>query len=94
MIKSTQIRWFLRCSGGGGWSCRAVAQQSPRVSKLGLKEPSDYHSSEIVVVVAVGWGPGGRVKGLLSQGFTPRGELDNCSRQPSDLTKLGKKAAC
>ncbi len=27
-VESTQIRWFSRWSGGGGWSGRAVAQQS------------------------------------------------------------------
>ncbi len=36
LIESTQIRWFLRRSGRGGWSGRAVAQQRPRISKLGL----------------------------------------------------------
>ncbi len=49
LMESTQIRWFLRWSGRGGWSGRAVAQQRPRVSKLGLKWPSDYHSNEIAV---------------------------------------------
>jgi hypothetical protein len=34
-IESTQIRWFSRGSGGGGWSGRDVAQRRPRVSKLG-----------------------------------------------------------
>jgi hypothetical protein len=31
---------------------RAVAQQRPRVSKLGLKKPSDYYSNEIAAEVA------------------------------------------
>ncbi len=35
-----------------GWSDRAVAQWRPRVSKLGLKRPCDYHSNEIAVKVA------------------------------------------
>ncbi len=39
-------------TGGVGWSGRAVAQRRPRVSKLGLKEPSDYHSNEIAVEAA------------------------------------------
>jgi hypothetical protein len=38
--------------GGGGWSGRAVAQQRPRVSKLGLKGPSDYYSNERAVEAA------------------------------------------
>ncbi len=36
----------------GGWSGRAVAQRRPRVSKLGLKGLSDYHSNEIAVEAA------------------------------------------
>ncbi len=36
----------------GGWSCRAAAQRRPRVSKLGLKGLSDYHSNEIAVKTA------------------------------------------
>ncbi len=52
MVESTQIRWFSRRSGGGGWSSRAVAQQMPRVSKLGLKQLSDYFSNETGVEVA------------------------------------------
>jgi hypothetical protein len=36
----------------GGWSCRAVAQQRPRVSKLGLKGASDYYSNEIALQAA------------------------------------------
>jgi hypothetical protein len=39
------IRW-------GGRSGRAAAQQRPRVSKLGLKGLSDYHSNEIAVEAA------------------------------------------
>jgi hypothetical protein len=37
-------------------------------------------------------GAGSRVKGLLSQRISPRGELENSSRQPRDLTKPGQKA--
>jgi hypothetical protein len=32
--------------------CRAVAQRRPRVSKLGLTGPSDYHSNEVAVEAA------------------------------------------
>jgi hypothetical protein len=52
LIKSTQIRWCWKKSGGGGWSGRAAAQRRPRVSKLGLKGLSDYHSIEIAVEAA------------------------------------------
>jgi hypothetical protein len=43
------MRWFSRQTGRGGWSGRAVAQQRPRVSKLGLKRLSDYNSNEMAV---------------------------------------------
>jgi hypothetical protein len=52
LVESAQIRWFSRWSGGAGWSSRAVAQQRLRVSKLGLKGPSDYHSNEIAAKAA------------------------------------------
>jgi hypothetical protein len=52
LIESNQIRRFSKWQVGVGWSGRAVAQQRPRVSKLGLKEPSDYHSNEIAVEAA------------------------------------------
>ncbi len=52
LVKSTQIRWFSRWSGGGGWSGRAEAQRRPRVSKLRAKGLSTYHSSETVVEAA------------------------------------------
>ncbi len=58
VIESTQIRWFSRWSGGGGWYSRAVPQRKPRVSKLGFKGPSDYHSTEIAVEAAR-WGARG-----------------------------------
>jgi hypothetical protein len=48
----------LRLSGGRGWSCRAAAQQRPRVSKLGLKGPSDYHLNKIAVKVGGRFGRG------------------------------------
>ncbi len=35
-----------------GEAGRGVAQQRPRISKLGLKGPYDYHSNEIVVKAA------------------------------------------
>jgi hypothetical protein len=66
LVKSTQIRWFSRQSGGGGWSGRAVAQLRPRVSKLELKGLSDYHSNE-TAVEAARWEASGLNKGLLSQ---------------------------
>ncbi len=65
-VESTQIRWFSRQSGGGGWSGRAVAQQRPRVSKLGLKGLSSYHPNE-TGVEAARWEASWLNKGLLSQ---------------------------
>jgi hypothetical protein len=64
LIESTQIRWFSRWSGWGGWSGRAVALQRPRVSKLGLKGPSNYHSNEMAVEAAR-WGASGPSLTLL-----------------------------
>ncbi len=64
MVESTQIRWFLRQSGGGGQSVRDIAQQRPKVSKLGLKGLSDYHSNE-TAVEAVRREASGPNKGLL-----------------------------
>jgi hypothetical protein len=52
LIKSTQIRWFLRQSGGRGWSSRAEAQQRPRISKLRAKRLYNYHTNETVVEAA------------------------------------------
>ncbi len=71
--QSAQIRWFLRRSGRGGWSSRAVAQRRPSVSKLVLKELSDYHSNEIAVEAAR-WGASGAIKGLLSQNIHSKKE--------------------
>jgi hypothetical protein len=52
LVESTFMRWFSRRLGGGSGSGRAVAQQRPRVSKLGLKGLSDYHSNETAVMAA------------------------------------------
>ncbi len=52
MVESTQIRWFLRRSGWGGWSGTAIAEQRQRVSKLGLKGLSDCHSNKIAAEAA------------------------------------------
>ncbi len=43
-------------------SGRAVAQRRPRVSKLGLKRPSDWHSNEIAVEVARQGASGSKLK--------------------------------
>jgi hypothetical protein len=60
LVESTQIRWFTSLSG---WS---VAQRRPRVSKLGLKGLSDYHSNE-TAVKAARWEAGGPNSLLLSR---------------------------
>jgi hypothetical protein len=52
LVKSTQIKWFSRQSGIECWSSRAIVQKRPRVSKLGLKGLSDYHSIETAVETA------------------------------------------
>ncbi len=52
MVESTQIRWFSRQSGIECWSGRAIVKQRPRVSNLGLKGLSNYHSTETGVEAA------------------------------------------
>jgi hypothetical protein len=88
LIKSTQIRWFSRWSGRGGWSSRVVAQQRPRVSKLGQKGLSDYHSNEIAATAAR-WGGGQRAKlqDYSHREIYLRGELDNRSKPNRTRTK-------
>ncbi len=80
LVKSTQIRWFLRRSGGGGWSCRPVAQRRPTVSKIGLKGLSNYHSNE-TVVEAARWGASGLNKrATLTEYLLKKREPDNSSK--------------
>ncbi len=93
LIESTQTWWFSRWSGGGGWSGRAIAQRRTWVSKLGLKGPSPTTIPMRWQSRRPGRGQGGRVKGLLSPGSTRRGELENSSRQPRGLIKLGQKGS-
>ncbi len=59
-------------TGGVGWSGRAVAQRRPRVSKLGLKKPSDYHSNEIAVEAARRGGRDAKLKGFSHREPTQR----------------------
>jgi hypothetical protein len=63
---------------GGGWFGKAIAQRRPRVSKLGLKGLSNYHSNEIAVETAR-WGASGPNK----KGWTTA----------LSLTEQGQKAA-
>jgi hypothetical protein len=49
-VHSDQL--FLERIRQGRWSGRAVDQQRPGVSKLGLKGLSDYYSNKIAVEVA------------------------------------------
>jgi hypothetical protein len=74
LVKSTQIRWFSRLSGGAGWSSRAVAQWKPRDSELGLKGLSDYHSKEIAVEAARWGGSVGQIKKGYSHGISTQRE--------------------
>ncbi len=52
LVESSQIGWFSRQSSMGGWFGRAATQWRPRVSKLGLKGLSDYHSNETAIEAA------------------------------------------
>jgi hypothetical protein len=78
LVKSTQIWWFSKWSGRGGWSGRAIAQRRPRVSKLGLKGLSDYHSNE-TALEAARQGASEPNKGLLSWHVSQKGELKSSS---------------
>jgi hypothetical protein len=73
LVESTQIRWFLRRSGGGGWPGRAIAQWRPGVSKLGLKGLSDCHSNETAVKSAR-WGASGPDKRATLIKYLLKGE--------------------
>jgi hypothetical protein len=77
LVESTQIRWFLRWSGGGGWSGRAVAQRRPRVSKLGLKGLSDYYSNKLAVEAAGRGASGLKKRATLTEHLLKKRELDN-----------------
>ncbi len=72
LVVSTQIRWFSRWSGGGGWSGRAEAQQRLRVSKLGWKCLSDYHSNKIAVETARRGARGPNKKGYSQEKSTQK----------------------
>jgi hypothetical protein len=52
LLESSQVRWFLIRSCGGGRSGRNVAQRKPRDLKLGLKGLSDYLSIEMACKAA------------------------------------------
>ncbi len=79
MIESTQIRWFSRRSGRGGWYNRAEAQWRPRVSKLRAKGLSDYHSSETVVEAARRGTSGPYERATLTTCLLKKGELKSSS---------------
>jgi hypothetical protein len=89
LVESTQIRWFSRWSGRGGWSGWVAAQQRPRVSKLRLKGLSDYHCNE-TVVEAARWGATGPKKGLLSRHVCSKKEIWKATL---NLTEKGQNAA-
>jgi hypothetical protein len=78
-IKSTQIRWFSRWSGGGGWSGRAEAQRRPRVSKLRAKGLADYHSSETVVEAPRLGARGQNKRATFTTYLLKKGELESSS---------------
>jgi hypothetical protein len=69
LVALTQIRWFSRRSDRGGWSGRAIAQRRTRVSKLGLKKLSEYHSNETAVEAARQEASGPN-EGLLSRNMS------------------------
>ncbi len=87
LIKSTQIRWFSRWSGGGGWSCRAEVHQRPRVSKLRAKGLSDYHSSEILLKAARQGASGPNKRATLTTYLLKKVELKSSSLLDGERAK-------
>jgi hypothetical protein len=77
LVESIQILWFLRWSGGGGWSGRAVAQLRPRVSKLRWKKLSDYHFNVTAVKEARQGASGPKKRSTLPTCILKKGELGN-----------------
>jgi hypothetical protein len=80
LVEFTEIRWFLRRSGGGGLSGRAKVQQRPRVSNLRLKGLSDYHSNGIAVEAARQEATGPNKRAALTKHLLKKRELDNSSK--------------
>jgi hypothetical protein len=74
----------------GGWSGRAVAQQRPRVSKLGLKELFNHNSNEIAVEAARREASEPNKRAVLTKYLLKKG--GNWTTALS-LTKQGQKAA-
>ncbi len=66
----------------GSCSSRAVAQQRPRASKLGLKGPSEGYSNDLMrqQLRRPGRGPVGQIEGLLSWKIYSTRELENSSK--------------
>ncbi len=89
LIEPTQIRWFSRWSGGGGWSGRAEAPWRPRISKLRTKGLFDYHSSKTVAKAARRRASGPNKSGTLTTYILNRESW----KAALCLTEKGQKAA-
>jgi hypothetical protein len=87
---------FSRRSGGGGWFSRAVAQRRPRVSKLGLKELSNYYSNKMAVEAARQGAIGLNKRDNLMEYLLTKRELDNSSKPSRTSVKrqLPEKNNC
>ncbi len=86
LIESTQIRWFSRWSGEGGWSLVLEAKSLKTNSKA---YQTWVHSDQMVLVIAR-WkaGPCERRPNLRATSSDDlRWELGNNSRKPRNLTK-------
>ncbi len=81
--------FYFILSGGGGWSGRAVAQWRPRVSKLGLKGLSDYHSNETAVEAARRGASGPNKRATLIKYLLKKESL----KTALSFTEKGQKAA-
>jgi hypothetical protein len=88
LVESTQIRWFSRRSGGGGWSYTAIAQRRSRVSKQVLKGLSDCHFNETAVKAAKQGASGPSKKGYSHKIFTQK---RRAGKQPTRESSTDKK---
>jgi hypothetical protein len=76
----SEDQMVLKIVRGGGWSGRAVAQWKPRVSKLGFKGLSDYHSNEMAVEAARREASGLNKRATLTKQPLKKREQDNSSK--------------
>ncbi len=71
---------ILEMIGRESWSGRAMAERRPRVSKLGLKGLSNYHSNKMAVEAGRPEASGPNKRAILTQHLFKKRKLDNSSK--------------